>query len=194
MPRRSVKPDIYQRPLSYTQRLESRCVEDINLVVIHCTELPDMEMARIWGEKILHPENRTGNSGHYYINRDGGIEQWVALDRVAHHVRGFNPKSIGIELVNSGRYPDWLKSDHQAMTEPYPDIQIMALVRLLDHLERRLPGLIHIAGHEDLDVEMLPSDDQPGFEIRRKVDPGPLFPWPVILNGVSLKQVTATDL
>lgn len=194
MPQRSVKQDIYQNPISYTNRLESRFVEYIKLIVVHCTELPDMQMARLWGEKILHSESQTGNSGHYYINRDGGIEQWVPLDRVAHHVRGFNPKSVGIELVNSGRYPDWFRSDHQTMTEPYPDIQIKALAKLLDYLQQRLSGLIHIAGHEDLDVEMLASEDRPDIEIRRKVDPGPLFPWPVILNGVSLKRVTVEDV
>ena len=189
-----MNPDIFQRPLSYTQRLESRCVKDIKLVVIHSTELPDMAMARLFGEKIHHLESRTGDSGHFYIDRDGSIEQWVPMDRVAHHVRGFNPKSIGIELVNTGRYPDWFKSAHQQVTEPYPDMQIEALVSLLRQLEKQLPGLESISGHSNLDTEMLPSEDRPGVEIRRKIDPGPLFPWSVIMDGISLNRVTAEDL
>jgi N-acetylmuramoyl-L-alanine amidase len=89
---------IHQNHLSYIQRLESRVPDDISLVVIHCTELPDLAMARVFGEKIHHPQSETGNSGHFYIDRDGSIEQWVPLERVAHHVRGFNPQSIGTHI------------------------------------------------------------------------------------------------
>jgi N-acetylmuramoyl-L-alanine amidase len=188
-----VSPEILQRPLSYTQRLESRRVEDIDLVVIHCTELPDMATARIFGEKTHHAESQTGNSGHFYIDRDGSIEQWVPVDRVAHHVRGFNPKSVGIELVNIGRYPDWFRSGHQQLTEPYPDIQIEALVTLLNQLEEKLPALERISGHSDLDTDMLPSEDRPKVVIRRKIDPGPHFPWSVIMDGISLNRIKTED-
>ena len=148
-----------------------------------------MAMARIWGEKVLYPENQAGNSGHFYIDRDGSIEQWVPLDRIAHHVRGFNPKSIGIELVNNGRYPDWFKSSHQQMTETYPKVQIEALSTLLNHLAKQLPGLKNITGHSDLDTGTLPSEDRPEIEIRRKIDPGPHFPWSVIMDAISLKRI-----
>jgi len=189
---RSLK--VQQRPLSYTQHLESRHTNAIRLVVIHCTELPDLAMARIWGKKVIYPQNQTGNSGHFYINRDGCIEQWVPLNRVAHHVRGFNPQSIGIELINNGRYPDWFHSQHQQMKEPYPGAQIEALAALLNYLSAQLPGLEDIAGHEDLDIEMLPSEDKPDTMIRRKLDPGPLFPWSEIMNKITLNRLAARDL
>jgi N-acetylmuramoyl-L-alanine amidase len=185
-----VSPEIPQHPLSYINRLDKRQTGDIRLVVIHCTELPDLAMARLWGEKRVHESSQTGNSGHFYIDRDGSIEQWVPLERVAHHVRGFNANSIGIELVNTGRYPDWFRSDHQAMTEPYPDIQLAALGMLLKRLERELPGLREITGHEDLDIERLPSEDRPEIRISRKVDPGPLFPWSAILEHTALQRIT----
>ena len=44
---------------------------DVDLVVIHCTELPDLAIAREYGERVLH-DNGSGNSGHFYIDRDGG--------------------------------------------------------------------------------------------------------------------------
>jgi len=185
---------IRQCPLSYVQHLDSRGTESINLVVVHCTELPDLAMARVYGEKVHYPDSQTGNSGHFYIDRDGSIEQWVPLARVAHHVRGFNPQSIGIELVNTGRYPDWFHSGHQAMSEPYAAPQIEALAALVDHLQTRLTGLEEIAGHEDLDTGMVASQDRPDTMIRRKLDPGPLFPWSELLNGVSLHRRTAKDL
>lgn len=189
-----MSPEIHQNHLSYTKRLEKRRVNDIHLIVIHCTELPDLMMARIWGEKQVHRTSQTGNSGHFYIDRNGQVEQWAPVDRVAHHVRGFNSNSIGIELVNTGRYPDWFRSDRQAMTEPYPAEQIQALTGLLNRLEHELPGLQSIAGHEDLDIEKLPSEDRPEVLISRKVDPGPMFPWPAVLKRVAFKRVTVNDL
>ena len=183
-----------QRPLAYVPYLDNRRPEDINLVVVHCTELPDLSMARDYGEKVHYPDTQTGNSGHFYIDRDGSIEQWVPLDRVAHHVRGFNPQSIGIEMVNSGRYPNWFHSSHQVMSERYTDKQIKALVDLLNHLQTTLPNLNNIAGHEDLDTGMIPSEDKPGIMIRRKLDPGLLFPWSELMKQITFQRLVAEDL
>lgn len=180
---------IRQRPLAYTPRLEKRQLDDIRLVVIHCTELPDLAAARAWGEKQVYPDSGTGNSGHFYIDRNGSIEEWVPPGRVAHHTRGYNPVSIGIELVNLGRYPNWFYSTHQQMTEPYPERQIGALTDLLNHLAAQLSGLHDIAGHEDLDTGSIPAEDRPEVMIRRKLDPGPCFPWPGIMDRISLNRL-----
>ena len=179
---------IYQHPLPYVQRLENRHEDLIGLVVIHCTELPDLASARQWGEKEIYPNSQTGNSGHFYIDRDGSVEEWVPVTQIAHHVRGFNQQSIGIELVNNGRYPSWFQSNHQQMKEDYPGAQIRGLLALLKHLVTLLPGLQEIAGHEDLDTEMLPSEDHAEIMIRRKIDPGPCFPWQTILDNTLLKR------
>jgi len=189
-----LSPEITQRPLSYVQRLEKRSTRDIHLVVIHCTELPDLATARDRGEEIVHLESQTGNSGHYYIDRDGSTSQWVPPDRVAHHVRSFNTHSLGVELINTGRYPDWFHSGRQQMTETYPEAQVHALTSLLDHLVKDLPGLDAIAAHADLDTALVASSDKPGIMVRRKLDPGPLFPWGDVLEQTILKRVTAEDL
>ena len=182
---------VLARPLSYVDNLDSRDIDSINLVVIHCTELPDLDTARTWGEKQSHPDSQSGNSGHFYIDRDGTVEEWVPANRVAHHVRGHNPNSIGIELVNTGRYPDWFHVGHQQMTEPYPQPQIQALVGLLNDLSVKLPALVEITGHEDLDTALVPADDDPGIMIRRKLDPGPCFPWQDVLSRVPLTRFTS---
>lgn len=175
-------------PLPYEERLAPRTVEDIVLVVIHCTETPDLAEARRLGERILYP-SKTGASGHFYIDRDGRIEQWVDPLRVAHHVRGHNAGSIGIELVNRGRFPDWYRSDRQHMEEPYTEAQIEALIRLLLALRDRFPALRSIAGHEDLDRERIPASDDPSVLVPRKLDPGPLFPWGRVLDATGLKRI-----
>ena len=179
---------IHPRTLPYTDRLASRSLEDIDLIVIHCTELPDLATAREYGERIQYPDSGTGNSGHYYIDRDGRIEIWVPEDRVAHHVRGYNERSIGIELVNRGRYPDWFRSDNQRMKEPYPESQINALCLLIEHLVKALPGLHYITGHENLDEEFVTASDKPNAGVRRKRDPGEQFPWPQVQDASGLER------
>lgn len=174
--------------LPYCARLQTRPLADIDLVVIHCTELPDLDMARQYGERELYASG-TGNSGHFYIDRDGRIEQYVPLHCVAHHVRGYNPRSVGIELVNRGRWPHWLDSQHQAMDEPYSPAQLQALQQLLDSLGAALPGLRWIAGHEDLDREQVPASDDARQLVARKRDPGPQFPWHQMLSATTLQRL-----
>lgn len=173
--------------LPYFSALEHRKVEDIELVVIHCTELPDLVAAREYGERILYPDSGTGNSGHYYIERSGMIHQWIPIDRVAHHVTGFNSQSIGIEMVNKGRYPDWYDSRNQEMEEPYSAESINKLKFLLTDLKDKLPRLEWIAAHQALDKNLVPSSNDPGIKVHRKRDPGPLFPWHELLAAIDLK-------
>jgi N-acetylmuramoyl-L-alanine amidase len=197
--------------LPYQQALAAREITRIDLLVIHCTELPDLATAREYGERLLYPatasgsdaanraanrvannsaENSgTGNSGHFYIDRNGSIEQWVPLDRTAHHVRGFNERSVGIELVNMGRYPNWLHSGHQRMRERYPAEQIRALLDLITELRRVLPGLSWIAGHAELDQELVAASDDASTQVHRKLDPGPCFPWVEVLADCGLLPV-----
>ncbi|MBU8976326.1 MULTISPECIES: N-acetylmuramoyl-L-alanine amidase [unclassified Lysobacter] len=182
-------PPIALEPLPYEDRLDARPRAQIDLVVIHCTELPDLTMARRFGEEVLYEGSLTGNSGHYYIDRDGSLHRYVAPERVAHHVRGHNPRSIGIELVNRGRYPDWLAASHQAMDEAYTAAQIEALIALLRWLESELPSLRFIAGHEDLDTTQVPATDDPDVLVPRKRDPGPMFPWDRVMAGVGLQRL-----
>lgn len=176
-------------PLPYERLLAPRPLSQVDLVVVHCTELPDLATAREYGERVLYPASGTGNSGHWYIDRDGAVERWVDPARVAHHVRGHNPRSVGIELVNTGRFPHWLDARHQAMGEHYPEAQVDALVSLLQRLADDLPALRWITGHEDLDLECVPASDDPALQVRRKRDPGPRFPWDAVLRAIPLERL-----
>ena len=183
---------INENLLPYAHRLVSRPTDAIDLVVIHCTELPDLATTREYGQHIHYPDSGTGNSGHFYIERNGRVEEWVPSERIAHHVRGFNERSIGIELVNRGRYPDWLDSRNQSMCEPYAAEQIDSLIRLLSHLSERLPGLRFVTGHETLDTTLVPATDNPGELVRRKQDPGPMFEWEDLLGQTELTYFAPT--
>ena len=182
-------PDgIRSAPLPYQACLELRPLAQVDLVVIHCTELPDMATARDYGERVMH-DSGAGNSGHYYIDRDGSVQQFVPPSRSANHTRGYNPRSVGIELVNCGRYPDWYDSRRQVMDEPYSEAQIDSLLALLTHLRLELPNLQYIAGHEDLDTAMVAASDDAALQVFRKRDPGPLFPWDTVLSRSGLQRL-----
>lgn len=191
----SPMPDIpiQDWPLPYESRLAERPASAIDLVVIHCTELPDLTTAREYGERIRYEENRTGNSGHYYIDRDGRTFRFVDDLRVAHHTFRYNPRSIGIELVNLGRYPDWNDSRHQIMTEPYTADQIESLLALLKHLRDTYPTLRWIAGHDVLDQRKEPASDDPDLMLPRRIDPGPMFSWTDVVDRSGLQRWPSTD-
>jgi len=180
---------IHDWPLPYESRLEPRAASAIDLVVIHCTELPDLTTAREFGERVHYPDKGTGNSGHYYIDTDGSVHRFVADARVANHTRGYNSRSIGIELSNPGRYPSWNDSRHQQFTTPYTKEQIDALLALLRQLRNELPHLQYIAGHEDLDRRLEPASDNPSIMLPRRRDPGPLFPWNEVVPASGLQRL-----
>ena len=182
-------PPVLIDPLPYELQLDARPLSQVDLVVIHCTEVPTLELSREFGERVLYAGSGTGNSGHYYIDRDGSVVLYVRPERIANHVRGYNLRSVGIELVNTGRYPHWRDSKHQAMDEPYPDAQIEALIGLLQQLHSQLPALRYIAGHEDLDTEQETAVDDPTVLVPRKRDPGPLFPWARVMESIKLTRL-----
>lgn len=171
------------------------------MAVVHATELPSLREARTYGERIHYQQTNTGNSGHYYIDRDGSVECWVPLQGVAHHVRHFNQHSVGIELVNLGRFPNWFHQSSQHWQEPYSEAQLTALEHLLSQLRQTLPCLRYITGHDQLDLEMVPATDadqqldagEVVNQVRRKLDPGPLFPWPRIATTTELDFIAADD-
>ena len=181
-------PAIHVWPLPYEARLPERSAVEVDLVVVHCTELPDLATAREYGQRVLY-DSGAGNSGHYYIDRDGSVHLFVRPNRIANHTRGYNPRSIGIELVNTGRFPHWFDSRHQAMDEPYAAAQVRALVGLLASLRDELPALRYIAGHEDLDTARVEASDDPSLTVARKRDPGPRFPWDAVLAALALERL-----
>lgn len=181
---------IEQQILPYTEGLESRRSEDVDLIVIHATETPDLGSARHFAEVIHYPGSGTGNSGHFYVDLDGQVYQYVPIERVAHHVSGHNKNSIGIELVNLGRYPHWFHSQHQEWRAEYPAAQLNGLLRLVTWLHQEYPAIRAMARHSDLDRRLIPAEDAPEQMIQRKLDPGVTFPWQWLLRESGLSAQT----
>lgn len=132
-----------------------------NYVMIHHTAQGSVEHT----VRTFHNEN-VGVSSHYIIGRDGKIIQMVNDYYRAHHAGAgrwgndtdLNSSSIGIELDNNGT------------TDPWPDVQIQALIRLLTYLKEtyRIPQANFI-GHMD-------------YAPTRKIDPS-RFPWKTLADA-----------
>lgn len=151
----------------------------IDMVVIHSTGGPTCDAAsgkRVWvkagtlDDNLRNIEAHPKLGIHYMIDRDGTLRASVPEDRLAHHVLKYSPRSIAIELINDGDGKD-----------PFPELQLDALVKLLrDIVQRRNIAREGIKRHSDLDHAMLACDRSQ----RRKVDPGAAFPYRTILDRV----------
>jgi AmpD protein len=151
------------------------------LLVVHGISLPPGEFGGPYIEALFcntldpdaHPyfheiaELRV--SAHLLLRRDGELVQFVPLHRRAWHAgdssfRGrscCNDYSIGIELEGTDE-------------EPYTDVQYERLAAVIAAIARAYPQISPrlIAGHCDI---------APG----RKSDPGPVFDWLRLYDGVA---------
>jgi N-acetylmuramoyl-L-alanine amidase len=115
-------------------------------------------------------EQQESVSIHYLVDRDGKITKSINEDRVAWHARDYNPKSIGIELVNNGD-----------SIEPYPEQQITALADLVRQIRARHKGISinNVIRHSDIDNRTFNCG---GKKVDQKQDPGPQFPYDSFLS------------
>jgi N-acetylmuramoyl-L-alanine amidase len=130
-----------------------------DMAVLHYTGMRSAAEALA---RLRDPEAKV--SAHYLVDEDGTILRLVPEARRAWHAgnsfwkgeRDINAVSVGIEIVNPG---------HEWGYRAFPDVQIDAVIRLLDDVRTRwsIPDA-RILGHSDV----APA---------RKQDPGELFPW-----------------
>ena len=177
--------EISKEPLSYTKKLKSRSVKRISLIVLHSTELPTMKLTRTYAQTIRYHKG-VGVSGHFYIDKKGKVYQYLDTNRIALHTRGYNARSIGIELLNDGRYPSWYEIASQKVDDPYTPEQLKSLEMLVEKLKLQYPTIKYLARHSDLDKRKIKSSDHPKKMIQRKIDPGPLFPYSTFSKKVDL--------
>lgn len=148
MPQRAGIPTEWRASPNFNERLP-------NFVILHHTSDATLEQALRSLSDPLRPV-----SAHYLIGRDGRIIQLVDERARAWHAgeskwgaeSDLNSASLGIELDNDG-------------SEPFPEAQIAALLRLLADIKARyqIPAA-NFLGHADVAP-------------RRKVDPSRYFPW-----------------
>ena len=95
-------------------------------------------------------------SVHYIIDRDGTIYYVVDELKMAQHAKGWNARSIGIEVVNTGYYD-----------MEYTDAQYKSVNNLINDIASRWPSIKadneHVIGHYEATTG--------------KWDPSPNFEW-----------------
>jgi N-acetylmuramoyl-L-alanine amidase len=155
-----------------------RRTQPIDMVVIHSTGGPTCDAKTgkpIWvkagtlAEDIRLIEAHPKLGIHYMIDRDGTVRSSVPEDQIAHQVFGYSARSIAIELVNDGDGVD-----------PFPVAQLDAAAALIRDIVRRR-GVMRqgVKMHSDLDHGFMTCDGTK----RRKVDPGPAFPYQAVLDA-----------
>lgn len=137
---------------------------EISLIVIHFSGCSYNQLQNVF----MDPSKKL--SSHYSIKRSGQIIKFVEEDKRAWHAgysfwkgqHDVNSASIGIELINDG-------------ISSYTDKQIDSLIYLLnDIMKRNKIKPENVLGHSDVAMS-------------RKVDPGNLFPWDVLIEeGLSV--------
>jgi len=151
----------------------------IDMVVIHSTGGPTCDAVTnkpIWisagtlADNLRIIEAHPNLGIHYLIDRDGTLRASVPEAQMVHHVLSYSGRSIAIELINDGDGVD-----------PFPEVQLTSLVKLLNDIKQRR-GIARegIKRHSDLDHGKMACDKTQ----RRKVDPGAAFPYKVILDQV----------
>lgn len=147
--------------------------ETVSLLVIHNISLPPAcfgtGKVQQFFQNTLNPDehpyfasiSHLTVSAHLFIERDGGVTQFVSLHDRAWHAgvssfegrEGCNDFSIGIELEGTDELP-------------YSDAQYAVLQRLTRQIQAACPAIdvARIQGHSDIAPQ-------------RKTDPGPAFDW-----------------
>ena len=111
-------------------------------------------------------------SAHFFINRAGGVTQYVSLNDRAWHAGksqwdgrdDCNDFSIGVELEGTD-------------TVPYTDAQYASLIGLAKILMQFFPSITQkrIVGHNDIAPD-------------RKTDPGEAFDWPRFRAALNIEH------
>jgi N-acetylmuramoyl-L-alanine amidase len=143
----------------------------IDSIIIHATGMDSCESVL---NRLCDVNSEV--SAHYVIDRDGTVYNLVDPSHRAWHAgisnfkgrSGFNDFSVGIELVNFGYFTlegDPNYHDFGQDYDDFPDVQIDALINLMNDLYNEFPIAKNwVLQHSDIS----PS---------RRADPGPKFPW-----------------
>jgi N-acetyl-anhydromuramyl-L-alanine amidase AmpD len=146
---------VYRLKKHLTKRYETRALSGIDTVIIH-------HSATTGGSPEAYAQYHVDNNGwagigyHYVISKSGKIEQTQFLRTVSYHTSGMNSRSIGICLT--GNY------DIQEPTES----QISSLVKLIQHLEKRLGRQLDIQGHNEHSNKSCPGRGISVAQIRNR--------------------------
>lgn len=117
----------------------------ITMIVVHCSATRSNQDYPV--QQLFHDHVEVNHwryiGYHYYIRRNGRLEETRPLERMGAHAKGFNAHSIGIcyegGLDEHGHYAD-TRTEAQKKT----------MAELIIHLKQQFPTIVNILGHRDL--------------------------------------------
>ena len=117
----------------------------ITMIVVHCSATRSNQDYPV--QQLFHDHVEVNHwryiGYHYYIRRNGRLEETRPLERMGAHANGFNAHSIGIcyegGLDEHGHYAD-TRTEAQKKT----------MAELVIHLKQQFPTIVNILGHRDL--------------------------------------------
>lgn len=115
------------------------------MIVVHCSATRSNQDYPV--QQLFHDHVEVNHwryiGYHYYIRRNGRLEETRPLERMGAHAKGFNAHSIGIcyegGLDEHGHYAD-TRTEAQKKT----------MAELIIHLKQQFPTIVNILGHRDL--------------------------------------------
>ena len=137
-----------------------RPLESINEIILHCSATPaTMDI----GAKEIRDWHVKGNGWidigyHYVVRRDGTIEEGRPIQAVGAHCSGHNQSSIGICLVGG------VRSDGKMPENNFNLVQFSAAAGLIRKIQRRLPWITSIVGHNRYAAKACPVFDVAEFK------------------------------
>lgn len=117
----------------------------INLIVVHCSATRCNSTYTV--QQLYHDHVEVNHwryiGYHYYIRKDGRVEETRPLERMGAHAKGYNAHSVGI------CYEGGL-DEHGCPADTRTPEQVAAMARLIVQLHQQIPDIDQIIGHRDL--------------------------------------------
>jgi len=116
----------------------------INTIVIHCSATPEAMTYPLETLRADHKKRGFADIGyHYYIRKDGTVQEGRPLNQIGAHAKGYNTGSIGICYeggLDANRKPKDTRTEAQKKS----------MLVLLKATLRLYPTITRICGHRDL--------------------------------------------
>ena len=116
----------------------------INTIVIHCSATPEAMTYPLESLRADHKKRGFVDVGyHYYIRKDGTVQEGRPLNQIGAHAKGYNTGSIGICYeggLDANRKPKDTRTEAQKKS----------MLVLLKSTLKLYPSITRICGHRDL--------------------------------------------
>ena len=130
-------------------------MREIEEIIIHCSATrADMDYVDVDWVRKIHVEQRGWRDVgyHYFIKRDGVVEQGRPITQVGAHAKGHNSRSVGI------CYAGGLDANHDPEDHRTPE-QIDSMQRLITELMEAIPTIEEVSGHNEYSSKACPCFD-----------------------------------